>query len=54
MYILSRMSIMQDVTAERDEIYEKMERRKVYGRVIPEDDQFPGGPSELDMRCPDH
>ncbi len=35
---LSCMSIMQDLTAERDEKYGKMEKRKVYGGEIPDQD----------------
>ncbi len=37
-YNLNCMSTMQDATAERDKRYEKMEKRKVCGGVILEED----------------
>ncbi len=51
-YNLSHMSIMQDATAERDERYEKTEKRKVYGGEILEEDQLPSGPSEYSYALP--
>ncbi len=51
-YNLSCMSIMQDVTADRDERYEKTEKRQVYGGEILEDDRFPGGSSEYSHALP--
>ncbi len=51
-YNLSHMSTMQDAMAERDERYKKMEKRKVCGGVIPEEDRFPGSCSEYSYMLP--